>query len=92
MPQADTVRRLCVTDPQHDERDLLGKWQASPAGQVAHDTYALTNLVNDLTALAAIPAGMQALDWEGEDLLAAHRRLGRLLIRVSAHRADQIVR
>jgi hypothetical protein len=71
------------------ESDLLGRWQASPTGQVAHDVFSLINVVNDLTALAAVPAGMKALDWEGEDLLAAHTRLGRLLLRVSAHRADQ---
>jgi hypothetical protein len=84
MTQADTSYR-------HNESDLLGRWQASPVGRTAAAIHSLINEIDELRRLSALPAALQAMSWEGEDLLAAHTQLGRLLLRISAHQADQQV-
>jgi hypothetical protein len=90
MSQTHNIRTPSADKVQHDETDLLGKWQASPVGRTAASIHALINEIDELTRLSANPAAFFAMDSEGEDIELAHRQLGRLLLRLSAARAQRV--
>jgi hypothetical protein len=93
MPRAtpSTSSSNALASPQHDEHDLLGRWQSSPVGRTAAAIHGLINEVDELRRLSALPAAFAAMDAGGDDLELAHRQLGQLLLRISARRADQRV-
>jgi hypothetical protein len=78
--------------PQQDQ-DLLGlvhRWQKSPIGDTAHTIHNVVIGIGDLCRFARQPERLRAIDWEADSLHEAHVALGRLLLAVSAHRADRV--
>jgi hypothetical protein len=85
----DTIPSISKSDRAQRELDLLGRWQASPAGRVAAATNGLFNEISELERLSRNPENLRLIDGEGDDLSLCSQRLSRLLLRLSAYRASQ---